>query len=77
MTIDEAIQHCEKVAEKKKSQVPYKIYDDDEWSKEQKECMECAEYHLQIAKWLEELKNARILLEATYELLGEYGYMEE
>lgn len=76
MTIDDAIQHCEEVAEKKKSQVPYKIYDDDEWSKEQKECMECAENHLQLADWLKELKMWRegILVwkkgEATSEVLN-------
>ena len=40
MTIDEAIKHAERVAEANKSA----------------NCMECAEEHLQLVKWLKELQ---------------------
>ena len=74
MTLDEAIQHCKEVAKKNEERAEVvKEYD----AYTELECMECAEEHLQLADWLEELKNARILLEATYELLGECGYMEK
>lgn len=39
MTIDEAIRHCEEVAEQN-----------------EKDCIECAKEHRQLAEWLEELK---------------------
>ena len=40
MTLDEAIKHCEEVAEEQ----------------EEKECLECAAEHRQLAEWLKELK---------------------
>jgi hypothetical protein len=41
MTVDEAIEHCYKVA------------------KEQNYCTECAQQHITLATWLEELKELR------------------
>ena len=43
MTLDEAIKHCEEVAEEQ----------------EEKECLECAAEHRQLAEWLKELKAYR------------------
>jgi len=56
MNLDEAIHHCLEVAEEKRSHVPYKVYDEDKWTKEQENCMKCAEEHRQLAEWLRELK---------------------
>ena len=78
MTLDEAIIHAEEVAEEKRSHVPHKVYDGDEWTMEQEECMKCAAEHRQLADWLNELKRARILLDATHNLLEkqmESGYV--
>ena len=54
MTLDEAIKHCDEVAD-------YDCYNEKQ--------MKCAEDHWQLANWLKELKRAKELLEATYELL--------
>lgn len=43
MTLDEAIVHCEEVARKNLDKGDVK-------------CEKCAEQHLQLAKWLKELK---------------------
>ncbi len=44
MTLDEAIEHCMDVANGKTAQG---------------ECKECAEEHMQLAKWLKELRDRR------------------
>ena len=54
MTLDEAIRHCEDVAEEKEAHVLSGM-----------DCMECAEEHRQLAEWLRELKALRI---AVYKL---------
>ena len=50
MTIDEAIKHCEEVAEEneKNAKSINNIY--------KKLCLECASEHRQLAEWLKELK---------------------
>lgn len=50
MTIDEAIKHCEEVAEEneKNAKSINNIY--------KKSCLECASEHRQLAKWLRDLK---------------------
>ena len=50
MTIDEAIKHCEEVAEEneKNAKSINNIY--------KKSCLECASEHRQLAKWLKDLK---------------------
>ena len=65
MTLDEAIAHCEEVAEEKQKQADGNIqfvkdniqylYD----GKEYRECCECAKEHRQLAEWLKELKRHR------------------
>lgn len=57
MSIDEAIKHCEEVAENKQRQV-----DEEAWEKgslTEKKCLECASEHRQLAEWLRELKAYR------------------
>lgn len=75
MTIDDAIKHAEEVAKANESW--HEEYINTAFEQHALNCKKCAEDHRQLAEWLKELKNARILLEATYELLGEYGYMEK
>lgn len=53
MTIDEAIKHCEEVAEKKEY-IAESVEGFDEYTRE--ECLESAKKHRQLAKWLRELK---------------------
>lgn len=55
MTIDEAIKHCEEVAD---------------GMTEQGKCEECAAEHRQLAEWLKELKNARETLMVMYGRIG-------
>jgi len=55
MTLDEAIKHCEEVAD---------------GMTEQGKCAECAAEYRQLAEWLKELKNARETLHAMYGRLG-------
>ena len=66
MTIDDAIKHCKDVIEaneqKAESIKEYNGYTE-------LECMKCAEDHRQLAEWLKELKYAKVLLKATYDLL--------
>ena len=55
MTLDEAIQHCEKVA--KEQEHLCKCNDDYNFS--QPKWRKCAEEHRQLASWLKELKLLR------------------
>lgn len=63
--IDEAIKHCEEVAEELEKKVkPYqcesinkKLYEVNK--KEWDRCLECAKEHRQLAEWLKELKKLR------------------
>ena len=75
MTIEEAVKHCEDVVENKEidaeNQNPL-------FPNDIEECKKCAEEHRQLAEWLNELKRARVLLRATYELLmkqNDSGYV--
>lgn len=70
MTLDEAIKHCEEVATKnEKSIAYYTIQGDKEWLDEcEKDCIECAKEHRQLAKWLLELKNYQRGIERIKEL---------
>lgn len=55
MTLDEAIKHCEEVAESEEQK--YKDWKGDySHLKKIDSCIECAEEHRQLAKWLKELK---------------------
>lgn len=58
MNIDEAIKYCEEVAEQNEKDIAYyTIQGDKEWLDEcEKDCIECAKEHRQLAEWLRELK---------------------
>jgi hypothetical protein len=58
MTLEEAILHAEEVAEEnEKTILYYTIQGDKEWLDEcEKDCIECANEHRQLAEWLRELK---------------------
>ena len=55
MTIDEAIKHCEEVAEENQAIVDSCDYYGENMAK----CEECAKEHRQLATWLKELKQLR------------------
>ena len=59
MTIDEAIKHCEEVAEDKETKALRigQQYEGTLLDRNAKECRRCAADHRQLATWLRELKN--------------------
>lgn len=68
MTLDEAIQHCEEVAdEKEEDAILYhncatynqNLYEKGLAENTEKECRACAEEHRQLAEWLKELQAHR------------------
>lgn len=76
MTLEEAIKHCEEVAEELEKRVkPYqcesinkKLYEvnKEEWDN----CIECAQEHRQLAEWLREVKAYREAREAIKKHCG-------
>lgn len=70
-SIDEAIKHCEEVAEANEKMIEYDLAYTDE---QKEECRECAEEHRQLAEWLKELKAYR---EARKEINGLATVWEE
>ena len=67
MTIDDAIKHAEEVARANESW--HEEYIDTAFEQHALNCKKCAEDHRKLAEWLNELKYAKVLLKATYELL--------
>lgn len=66
MTIEEAIKHCKEVAEEQKRRLAICSKSEEYCLKEcvqtvipEKSCLDCAEEHEQLAKWLEELVELR------------------
>ena len=61
MTLDEAIKHCEEVAEEQDMKAGFETdYQTYTMSEEERErCKECASEHRQLAEWLRELKAYR------------------
>ncbi len=61
MTIDEAIRHCEEVANSKEREAEFETDYECYFmtDKEREECKECAADHRQLAEWLTELKELR------------------
>lgn len=60
MTLDEAIKHCEEVAEEQEWQAYKSLSRTDD---EKMSCLECAKEHRQLAEWLRELKRDREILD--------------
>ena len=61
MTLDEAIKHCEEVAEEqeRKAQCIGRQFVGTAMANYQNGCFECAADHRQLAEWLRELKELR------------------
>ena len=72
MTIEEAIKHAEEVSEANERGVQdaIELGEQNPPLTEIEDCLKCAKEHRQLAEWLKELKRARTLLKATYELLN-------
>ena len=80
MTLDEAIKHCEEVAEEQDKLC--KRYDDASGysrshneairTTDAKRCEECASEHRQLAEWLRELKIHREIHDVLLQLLVDY-----
>ena len=66
MTLDEAIRHCEDVAEEKEQEAK------EAHVLSGMDCMECAEEHRQLAEWLRELKKYEEGIEQIKELMNDY-----
>lgn len=54
MTLDEAIKHCEEIAQDNEN-LSHTLWD----SKEKARCEDCASEHRQLVEWLKELKTYR------------------
>lgn len=71
MTIDEAIRHCEEVAEQNEAKAQ-KIgvqFLGTTKDREATECRECAADHRQLAEWLKQLKKAKhLIMDVSYTL---------
>ena len=67
MTIDDAIKHAEEVAKVNESW--HEEYTDTAFEQHALNCKKCAEDHRKLARWLKELKYAKVLLKATHDLL--------
>lgn len=69
-TLEEAIKHCEEVAYQKDLEsgfdTDYERYAMTD--KERTDCKECAKEHRQLAEWLKELKESRMVLD----ILGQF-----
>ena len=64
MTLDEAIKHCEEVAEEQERQADFNSYrfqtkHIEVYERQYKKCLKCASEHRQLAEWLRELKELR------------------
>ena len=75
MTIDEAIRHCEEVAEEneaKAQKIGVQFLGTIKY-REATECRECAADHRQLAEWLRELQEAKRLLKLAVENMNDGG----
>ena len=74
MTIDEAIKHCEEVAELNEECT--RIYDEHGRTMESFSCKECATEHRQLAEWLKELEALRDFANFVAESVMEEDFKE-
>lgn len=76
MTLEEAIKHCEEVAEELDMKAGFET-DNERYAmseSERKQCKECANEHRQLAEWLRELKKYRAIFEKVGKILADNGY---
>ena len=77
MNLDEAIKHCEEVAEAQMAradaldEIPLFGMDEND-GKQIEACYKCAEEHRQLAEWLRDYK--RLLEQTQWTPISEYGY---
>ena len=72
MTIDEAIKHCEEVAERLETEC--KPISDTSVKFPTEYDRQCASDHRQLAKWLRELKKYRAIFDKVGKILADNGY---
>lgn len=76
LTLEEAIKHCEEVAEEQEAladfETNYERYAASELERER--CKKCASDHRQLAEWLKELKKYRAIFEKVGKILADNGY---
>ena len=78
MTLDEAIRHCEEVAEEKRYEYQDCLEANDREAA--KECVKCGLQHRQLAEWLKELKDYKeqdgdtISRQAAIDVANQYWY---
>ena len=65
-SLEDAIKHCEEVAERLEGKNGYAYTD--------ATCEECANEHKQLAQWLKELKKYRAIFEKVGKILADNGY---
>ena len=75
MTIDEAIKHCEEVAEAEEQK--YKEWKGDySHLKKIDSCLECAKDYRQLAEWLKELVHLRNITEYIRDMVTCFEFMD-
>ena len=67
MTLEEAIEHAEKVYEEKLDERSYALEFHD--NEEAEECQKCAEEHRQLADWLKILKKAKFEYDEAWRII--------
>ena len=73
-TIEEAIKHCEEVAEREQQKGYYANTEANQSTEYGTKCYECAKEHRQLAEWLRELKKYRAIFEKVGKILADNGY---
>lgn len=66
MNLEDAIIHCEEVAEKNEKNASW--FWDKEGNPNYENCVKCAEEHRQLAEWLKELKMYREMIPSASEV---------
>ena len=72
MTLDEAIKHCEEVAEREQQKGYYANTEANQSTEYGTKCYECAKEHRQLAEWLKELKTHREIHEILLQTLVDF-----
>lgn len=72
MTIDEAIAHCEEVAEEQEKKA--KVLNGDFYQSRRNASIECASEHRQLAEWLRKLKTFEEAKERIIEVSWEHTF---
>lgn len=72
MTLEEAIKHCEEVADKYDTEL--NLINCGISNESCDKCLECASEHRQLAEWLRELQKYRQIFVRIGEILSENGY---